>query len=233
MSEPLSPEECQAYARCAAGFWADLLRGNRAPSLLRDAGHDRERPSIVLAAAVMDAGMIDRHRTPARTEVDAFEDVLAEDLTAALLRGAEPNLGVDYGPDLRLRQALSRSGLRDAAFPFKHRMSVDCGEISVHEGYRAPTRYLCETKRGALKRALGQKCWETSPYVVHKTLPFPDGTLESWEERSRLLTAVMKPLPETPPGPFEEIVDRVWAFVSGETTVAPWPFDPPAKDSPA
>jgi len=37
--ERLSDDECIGYARCAASYWAGILRADRPPSIIRDAGH--------------------------------------------------------------------------------------------------------------------------------------------------------------------------------------------------
>ena len=128
-----------------------------------------------------------------------------------------------------LREALKEAGVH-RTLPFKHVMWIDENGIHVREGYGNEERYLVETKRGVILRAVTAKHDETSPFRIYADGAVPDPVYKAWSRQGTLLADVMRAAEPTPPGDFDGIVERVWSFLIGTTPEPPWPFTPRAKD---
>lgn len=198
-----------ALAASAAGYWADILRSGRAPSLVGDAGHGR-------LSDYTDMLLHTNHRPAAHDAIDAFERDLAKAVAASLARCGEASLTVDYSPDGLLGDVADRHPV--SGFPFKHRMSVHEGGVSVREGYRADDRWICQTKKMAIRHAISDMHWADSPWTEERSATRPDAEINAWYVRGKAIGAVFAAMPDTPKGDFDTLVQRAWnAAKYGET----------------
>jgi hypothetical protein len=194
----MTENDCALFAAAAAGYWADLLRGGRSPSLTRDAGHPDD------ARSTMGDLMLAMMPRPASDNVDIFEQRLMTLVEAQLRRCGEAWLDVDYSPEGRLAEPARTAGV--SGFPFKTHMRVDHEEMSVREGYGADDRVLCTTKRRAIQRAASKLHWADSPWTEERRDTRTEAEIDAWEARGDRIGALIKAMPDTPAGDFDALV---------------------------
>jgi len=199
-------QDVELFAASAAAYWTDLLRGGRAPSSMRDAEH-----SGLLGP------MADMPR-PASNAIDFFEDYLRGLLETQLRRCGTAHLRVDYHPEGLLAEAAGAALLRAFTFPFKTRMFVSAEEIVVSEGYRAPDRVLCTTKARAMRRAVNDLHWASSPWGKETRT---DVEVDAWEARGQRIADLFSKATDTPVGDFDVLVRTAFECVNADGP-PPW-----------
>jgi hypothetical protein len=184
------PKPVEEIARIAAKWWADLLRVDVMPSLVKDAGYATDGPESHLRGMMGDGLVAMIRSTQKKMTMEAcqvFEDALAKIILDGL-DGNDPEwrerkmtgrlvgfracgrftIEVDYDPDWALFVAAKRAGLDDDGayrFPYKTRMRGERTHLSVAQGYGALHEYLWATTTDAARMLAGEKfSREYSPY---------------------------------------------------------------------
>jgi hypothetical protein len=116
-----------AQADAAAAWWADALRAPR-----QDNGDPLQSMLMTVLASQRDR--------PSDTDLDAFATALAATIDARIAGGRTwICIGVDYGPDRELSDAMTAAGVsHPIAWPCKTRMYITPGkDVTVAAGYGA------------------------------------------------------------------------------------------------
>lgn len=154
----------EEMARVATKWWADILRVDQVPSLVKHAGwghvpeehKEKMTPGERLNQAqeirngsmgdLMMGMLLANAERLKEEEIDAFEEALVRIIVTKEAYGGYCYLRTDYGPEQILVDALEASGIdlektRAAArFPFKTDMRITDEYVSVSAGYRAEER---------------------------------------------------------------------------------------------
>lgn len=166
-------------ARLGARWWADYLRSDQIPSLVKEAGYglypkdlkmtpelqrsqQRERMNGEMGDFLI-RGILARSERLKEEEVDAFEEQLAIGIMNASEDLMMVSIHVDYHPDRMLTDALIRAGIdrkktnADSRFPFKTVMHLDEESVGVSAGYGAPREDLFTSKRLVIRKMLVER----------------------------------------------------------------------------
>ena len=120
-------------ARVAANWWGDAVCGN--------ARHDTDNGMLNMIGRIAAA----REPSPATSVLDRFVSALETGIAARVEKCGEVGLRVDYHPEgllLDALNALDRESVRGFSFPPKTSMTVTANDVTVSNGYRAPTERL-------------------------------------------------------------------------------------------
>lgn len=98
-----------------------------------------------MADMLMTLVKLNNETTSNSTQVETFKTALGSHIRSLFERDAKwVSFGVDYGPDMELRNALQAAGIKSSPFPSKTNMWITPEKVSVSQGYRAPERVLWE-----------------------------------------------------------------------------------------